>query len=176
MDKIVLIGFRCVGKTTIGRRLAETLNWKFLDLDIEIQKETEKTIKELVEEKGWDYFRKVEKESMKKLKDMKNVVIALGGGSVIHEDEMKLLFKKSFIVWLYSSPEVILERMKKDKKTISQRPSLKNSGLEKEIRDVLKERIPLYEKFSHFKIDTDDIDVEGAVEKILKNIPQGEKR
>jgi len=176
MDKIILIGFRCVGKTTIGKRLAEALNWKFLDLDIEIQKETKKTIKELVEEKGWDYFRKVEKESMKKLKDMKNVVIALGGGSVIHEDEMKLLFKKSFIVWLYSSPEVILERMKKDEKTISQRPSLKNSGLEKEIRDVLKERIPLYEKFSHFKIDTDDIDVEGAVGKILKNIPQGEKR
>lgn len=176
MDKIVLIGFRCVGKTTIGKRLAKALNWKFLDLDIEIQKETKKTIKELVEEKGWDYFRKVEKKSMKKLKDMKNVVIALGGGSVIHEDEMKLLFKKSFIIWLYSSPEVILERMKKDKKTISQRPSLKNSGLEKEIRDVLKERIPLYEKFSHFKIDTDDIDEEGAVEKILKNIPQGEKR
>lgn len=176
MDKIILIGFRCVGKTTIGKRLAEDLNWKFLDLDIEIQKETKKTIKELVEEKGWDYFRKVEKESMKKLKDMKNVVIALGGGGVIHEDEMKLLFKKSFIVWLYSSPEVILERMKKDEKTISQRPSLKNSGLEKEIRDVLKERVPLYEKFSHFKIDTDDIDVEGAVEKILKNIPQGEKR
>lgn len=170
MNKIILIGFRCVGKTTVGKKLAEALNWKFLDLDIEIQKETKKTIKELVEEKGWDYFRKVERDLMKRLEEMENVIIALGGGSVIHEEEMKKLLDKSFIVWLYSSPEVILERIKRDEKTFFQRPPLKNFNLEREIKEVLKERLPLYEKFSHFKIHTDIVSVEKAVEEILKKI------
>ncbi|RKX62970.1 MAG: shikimate kinase, partial [Thermodesulfobacteriota bacterium] len=125
MDKIILIGFRCTGKTTIGKKLAEVLNWKFLDLDVEIQKKTGKTIKEMVEEKGWDYFRKLEKEEMKKLKNIKNAVIALGGGSVIHQEEMEKLLNGSLVIWLYSSPEVILERIRKDEKTALQRPPLK---------------------------------------------------
>jgi len=170
MDKIILIGFRCTGKTTIGKKLAEVLNWKFLDLDVEIQKKCGKTIKEMVEEKGWDYFRKLEKEEMKKLKNIKNAVIALGGGSVIHQEEMEKLLNGSLVIWLYSSPEVILERIRKDKKTALQRPPLKDSDLEKEIKNVLKERIPLYEKFSHFKIDTGKKSIEEVVKKILNQM------
>uniref|UniRef100_A0A7V6CE73 Shikimate kinase n=1 Tax=Thermodesulfobacterium geofontis TaxID=1295609 RepID=A0A7V6CE73_9BACT len=175
MDRIVLIGFRCVGKTTIGKKLAKVLDWKFLDLDKEIQKKLGKTIKELVEEKGWDYFRKIEKEEMKRLKELKKIVIALGGGSILHQEEMGNLSKNSLVVWLYSSPEVILKRMKKDKKTFSQRPALKNLDLEKEIIEVLKERMPLYEKFSHFRIDTDKLDIEETVKKILEKLPQRSK-
>ena len=171
MDKIILIGFRCTGKTTIGKKLAEVLNWKFLDLDVEIQKKTGKTIKEMVEEKGWDYFRKLEKEEMKKLKNIKNAVIALGGGSVIHQEEMEKLLNGSLVIWLYSSPEVILERIRKDEKTALQRPPLKDSDLEKEIKNVLEERISLYEKFSHFKIDTGKKSIEEVVKKILNQMP-----
>jgi shikimate kinase len=170
MDRIILIGFRCVGKTTIGKKLAEVLEWKFLDLDEEIQKKLGKTIKEIVEEKGWSYFRKIEKEDMKKLKELKKIVIALGGGSVLHKEEMENLLENSFIVWLYSSPEVIIKRIKEDEKTFFQRPALKNLDLEKEILEVLKERMPLYEKFSHFRIDTDKLDIESAVKKILEKL------
>jgi shikimate kinase len=170
MDRIILIGFRCVGKTTIGKKLAEVLEWKFLDLDEEIQKKLGKTIKEIVEEKGWSYFRKIEKEDMKKLKELKKIVIALGGGSVLHKEEMENLLENSFIVWLYSSPEVIIKRIKEDEKTFFQRPTLKDLDLEKEILEVLKERMPLYEKFSHFRIDTDKLDIESAVKKILEKL------
>jgi shikimate kinase len=170
MDRIILIGFRCVGKTTIGKKLAEVLEWKFLDLDEEIQKKLGKTIKEIVEEKGWSYFRKIEKEEMKKLKELKEIVIALGGGSVLHQEEMENLLENSFIVWLYSSPEVIIKRIKEDEKTSFQRPALKKLDLEKEIFEILKERMPLYEKFSHFRIDTDKLDIESAIKKILEKL------
>ncbi len=176
MDKVILIGFRCVGKTTIGKKLAETLNWNFLDLDEEIQKRAGKTIKEMVEERGWEYFRKMEKEEMKKLENLKNIAIALGGGSVIHKDEMSNLFKKSLIVWLFAPAEVIVKRMKEDKKTASQRPALKNSSLEKEVEEVLRERLPLYEKFSHFKIDTSKVSIEEAVKNILEKLQEGLRR
>ncbi len=176
MDKVILIGFRCVGKTTIGKKLAETLNWNFLDLDEEIQKRAGKTIKEMVEERGWEYFRKMEKEEMKKLENLKNIVIALGGGSVIHKDEMSNLLKKSLIVWLFAPAEVIVKRMKEDEKTASQRPALKNSSLEKEVEEVLRERLPLYEKFSHFKIDTSKTSIEEAVKNILEKLQEGLRR
>lgn len=172
MNKVILIGFRCVGKTTIGKKLSEALNWNFLDLDEEIQKKTGKSIKELVEEKGWEYFRTLEKDEMKKLKKLKNVVIALGGGSVIHEKEMENLFKESFVVWLWANPDVILDRIKEDEKTASQRPSLKNLDLKSEIEEVLKERYPLYEKFSHLRIDTDKFSVKEAVKKILEKMQE----
>ncbi|PMP67079.1 MAG: shikimate kinase [Thermodesulfobacterium geofontis] len=170
MNKIILIGFRCVGKTTIGKRLAEILNWEFLDLDILIQEKFGKTIKEIVEERGWEYFRKIEKEEMKKFEKLKNAVIALGGGSVIHKEEMEGLLKDSLVVWLYSSPEVILKRMKEDEKTFYQRPALKNLDLEKEINEILEERIPLYERFSHFRLNTDKISIEEAAKKILEKL------
>lgn len=173
MNKIILIGFRCVGKTTIGKRLAEILNWKFLDLDALIQEKIGKTIKEIVEEKGWRYFRKIEKEEMKKLERLKDTVIALGGGSVIHKEEMEKLLEDSLVVWLYSSPEIILKRMKEDEKTFHQRPALKNSNLEKEIEEVLRERMPLYERFSHFRLNTDKISIEEAVKKILEKLNKG---
>ncbi len=168
MDKIVLIGFRCTGKTTIGKRIARCLNWDFIDLDEKIQEKEAKSIKEIVKEKGWDYFRKIEKEEMKKLGNLKNVVIALGGGSIVHQEEMENLLNKSLIVWLHSSPEVILKRIKKDKKTNSQRPPLKNTNLKEEIENVLKERIFLYKKFSQLKIDTDKKSIKEATKMIIE--------
>ena len=168
MDKIILIGFRCTGKTTIGKKLAEVLNWKFLDLDVEIQKKTGKTIKEMVEEKGWEFFRNLEKKEMENLYDLKRVVIALGGGGVLHQKEMEKLKEKSLVIWLFTPEEVILQRLRQDEKTSSQRPALSNTSLEEEIRNILKEREPLYEKFSHFKIDTSENIVGKTVDKILK--------
>ncbi len=168
MNKIILIGFRCTGKTTIGKELAKKLNWNFIDLDEKIQKREGKSIKEIVKEKGWDYFREIEKKEMKNFKNLKNVIIALGGGSVIHQEEMKNLSDKSLVVWLYSSPEIILKRIKEDKKTDFQRPPLKNTNLEEEIETVLKERNPLYEKFSQLKIDTDKKSIKEITEIIIK--------
>lgn len=174
MNKIVLIGFRATGKTSIGKALAEKLNWKFLDLDEEIQKRTKKSIKEIVEEGGWEKFRSLEKEFLKEILDLENMVLALGGGSVLHQKEMSELREKSFVVWLFASKETILERMERDTKTSSQRPNLTNlCNLEEEIERLLKEREKLYNNFSHVKIDTSKKDILEIVEEIFKIFQAG---
>ncbi len=170
MNRVILIGFRCCGKTTIGERLAKRLNWKFLDLDVEIQRKEGKTIKEMVKEKGWNYFRTIEKRELQALLCLKNIVVALGGGAVIHEEEMKRLKEGSFVVWLYAEPEVILKRLMEDKKTESQRPALTQKTPEEEITEILKQRTPLYQRFSHIKFDTGKHSPEEIVEKILKEV------
>lgn len=176
MNKIVLIGFRTVGKTSIGKILAERLNWEFLDLDEEIQKRTEKSIKEIVEEKGWEGFRSLEKELLREILNTKKRVIALGGGSILHKDEMLELKKKSFIVWLYADKETILKRMKEDFRTLSQRPPLTNfSTLEEEVEKLLKEREKLYNYFSHVKINTSQKNISEIVEEILATLSLGGK-
>ena len=168
MDKIVLIGFRATGKTSVGKKLAEALNWRFVDLDEEIQKKAGKSIKEIVEEGGWQAFRDLEKKEMQSLINLKEVVIALGGGGVLHKKEMENLKEKSLVVWLYASEEVILQRIKKDAKSLSQRPALSNASLEEEVKNILKERTPLYEKFCHFKINTSNISIQKVTQKILE--------
>jgi len=171
-NKVILIGYRACGKTTIGRELAKRLNWEFFDLDDVIQKKEGKSISEMVKTFGWEYFRKLEKETLKEFVGKKEVVLAPGGGAVMHEDIMKELKAESFVVWLWAPVEVILERLAKDTKTASQRPSLTNLGLKKEVEEVLKKRTPLYEKFSHIKVDTASLSVEEAVSEILKEFRQ----
>ncbi len=175
MNKIVLIGFRATGKTSIGKALAEKLKWKFLDLDEEIQKKTKKSIKEIVEKEGWERFRNLEKEFLREILYLENVVLALGGGSILHQKEMSELKEKSLVIWLFASKEIILERMKKDFKTLSQRPALTNfSNLEEEVEKLLKEREKLYNNFSHIKIDTSKKNIAEIVEEILKKFSQEE--
>ncbi|MCS7279087.1 MAG: shikimate kinase [Thermodesulfobacteriaceae bacterium] len=170
MNKIVLIGFRATGKTSIGASLAQKLNWKFLDLDEEIQKRTQKSIREIVEEEGWETFRSLERKLLEEIKNLENIVIALGGGSVLHQKEMSDLKQRSLVIWLWASKEIILERMKGDSKTLSQRPSLTNfQTLEEEIEKLLKEREKLYNNFSHVKIDTSEKNISEIVEEILAN-------
>lgn len=169
MSKIVLIGFRTTGKTSVGKALAEKLNWKFLDLDEEIQKRTQKSIKEIVEESGWETFRNFERKFLEEILNLEKTVIALGGGSVLHLKEMEELKNKSFVIWLSASKEVILKRLQEDSKSYFQRPPLARSlSLEEEIESLLNEREKLYNYFSHVKIDTSKKTISEVVEEILK--------
>jgi len=160
MDKILLIGFRATGKTTVGKLLSEALNWDFIDTDQEIQKRSGKTIRKLVEEKGWQHFREIEKEVIKSLVEKSKVVISLGGGGILHQQEIKALKQKSFVVWLRASPKIIIERMLKDEKTLEERPKLTSEDLTAEVVQVLTLREPLYQEFADLTVDTERLSLE----------------
>lgn len=154
MQKILLIGFRGSGKTTLGRSLALKLGLPFIDADEEIEKKEGLTIKEMVEKKGWSYFRKLERDFLRGLLERENLVCALGGGAILHEEEMERLKKESVIIWVDASIAEIKERLKEDKKGHSQRPALTNLAWEEEIEKIYKERTPLYQKWAHLRVDT----------------------
>jgi len=169
-DKIILIGFRGAGKTTVGKLLAERLNLPFLDLDDEVQRRVGLSIKEMVERYGWSYFREMEREVLEDLIEKEGCVVALGGGSVLHEDLMEKLKNKAFIIYLKISPATAIKRISKDSKSEQTRPSLSDLSLVEEVEGVLKERAPLYKKYADIIIEADRGDIDTLFKEILKHL------
>jgi len=169
-DKVVLIGFRGAGKTTVGKLLAEKLNLPFLDLDEEVQRRVGLSIKEMVERFGWSYFREREREVLSELIEKEGCVAALGGGSVLHDDLMEKLKCKAFIIYLKISPATAVERISKDSKSEQTRPSLLEVSLAEEVERVLKERSPLYEKHADVIIEADRKELNTIFKEILKHL------
>lgn len=98
--KIVLTGYRATGKTSVGRILAERLFFSFLDTDREIEKQQGKSISEMVAEHGWNYFRAVERDFLSSLLSRENLVVAPGGGAILHREVWIKLMETSLVVWL----------------------------------------------------------------------------
>jgi len=169
--KIVLIGYRATGKSTVGRLLAEKLGLEFLDLDEEIEARAGKSIAEIVAEGGWETFRKLERELLREMAQREGLVLALGGGAVMHEEEMEALSRGSFVVWLTASPETISWRLSADQKTASQRPSLTGKDVLAEIEEILEARTPLYRRFAHLTCPTEGKSPEETVSEIISALP-----
>jgi shikimate kinase len=150
---IFLIGYRCTGKTTIGKILAHRLNFKFLDTDRIVEHTAGSSILHIVETHGWKKFRQIEKKTLFNTKNNKNTVIATGGGIIMDQDNREFIKKNGVSVWLDADIKTILSRLNTDKMTRESRPSLTDNGLLKETREVLKLRTPLYDQTAHIKIN-----------------------
>ncbi len=164
-NKIFLVGPRGSGKSTIGKLLSKRLNLDFIDSDELIEKEYKTTISDIVNEKGWSFFRKIEKETLFKICNISHpLVVATGGGIVLDKENRELLKKSGLVFYIKVPVPVLVERLKKDK-DLSSRPPLTDLSLEKEVEKVLEEREPLYESVSDYTIDGDK-DIDEVVEEI----------
>lgn len=169
---IVLIGYRCSGKTAVGEILADELGRDFLDTDVLIEERACCSIEALISLKGWDYFREIEKGLVQDLSMRDNLVIATGGGVVMDEGNVKNLKKNSWIVWLNGRPEVLKERMGKEQRSGKMRPSLTGADPLGEIEQVLSIRKPLYEQAGDLAVDTSDLSIREAATLIVSNLPK----
>jgi shikimate kinase len=109
--KIVLIGYRCTGKTAIGQKLAQALALPFYDTDALIEGVTGMTIREIVDERGWPYFREKEQECIRRVGLMSDCVIATGGGAVMAPENRAVIKENSLVVWLTADMDAILARL-----------------------------------------------------------------
>jgi shikimate kinase len=165
---LVLIGYRCTGKTTIVRLLAEKLGWPLVDTDTLIQQRAAKTIKEIVAAGGWPEFRRLEREVIADVAARRDrQVISAGGGAILDESSAKALRASGQVVLLTASPEAIWERMKADPKTLAERPNLTDSGGIAEVRKVLADRHAAYQAARHHEVPTDRFSPDEAVAGIL---------
>ena len=167
---IYLIGYRCTGKTTVGTLLSQRLSWPLLDSDVELIKEQQQPISEIVEKEGWSIFRSMEKAIIKKLSRLNHHVIATGGGAVLDPENVGYLRTTGKVVWLRALPETIARRMAGDKKTCDNRPALTDKGIFDEIEETLNFRNPIYEGAMDFPIDTDGMTIEEICDLIQKKI------
>ena len=168
---IVLIGYRCSGKTAVGKILARELGRDFLDTDGLIEREIGGSIEGFVSKKGWDLFREMEKTVIKKIAKKDNLVIATGGGIVMDKENVSNLKRNGWIVWLKADPSVIKDRMTKEQGSGKLRPSLTGSDPIEEIEHVLSLRTPLYEKASDLTVDASTYVPREVADLIMKGLP-----
>jgi shikimate kinase len=164
--KIILIGYRCTGKTSAGKRLAAQLGIPFYDTDDLIQGHTGKTIGELVGEEGWDAFRAKEREIIKQLPLSTDAVIAAGGGAIMDAENRNILKQSGLCVWLTADVNTILQRMQTDQASDATRPPLSRDGLERETVEILRERTPIYQGLADFSVDTSGKKIDAVVDEI----------
>ncbi len=161
---IALIGFMGVGKTAVGKVLAEKLNKKFVETDALIEQKAGKSIPEIFQQDGETAFRELEIEVTKEVSQDKNQVIACGGGVVLNKINIDRLKKESVIVYLTASPEVILRRTSTGE---GERPLLDTANKALTIQELLTFRKPFYERAADIKIDTTELDINAAVDQII---------
>ena len=161
-ENLVFLGMMGSGKSSIGLLVAEKLKLNFIDIDNEIEKELGTTISKVFEDKGEDYFRKIEEKiTLKKLK-LYPSVISLGGGAFINENIRKVVLKSHISFWLNWDNNILLGRIKNSKK----RPLVTNSS-DNQIIDLIKNRSNVYAK-ALFKIKCDNLTKNEVVNKIIK--------
>lgn len=159
-NNIVLIGLMGAGKSTIGKALANVLNYNFIDIDEEIVKQENMSINDIFAQKSETYFRKLETQIIKKIAGQKNAVISLGGGAFEKEVNREVLLNSGKVFYLYADVDTLYERIKTD----SSRPLLKCDNPKDKLEELLKTREPNYKK-AHYTIDTNQ-----ELNKIVKEI------
>ncbi|MDI6606757.1 MAG: shikimate kinase [Candidatus Omnitrophota bacterium] len=166
MNNIYLVGFMGTGKTAVGREVARSKKWRFLDLDELIELKEKAFIADIFAKKGEPYFRKLEKKVLKEASAQKNFVVACGGGIVSDKDNINIMKETGIIVCLKASPEAILKRTS----GYTHRPLLNVDDPKKQIELLLKLRAPYY-TLADRTIDTSTISIAEAAGRILKIIP-----
>ena len=156
MNNIALIGFMGAGKTAVGQLLARKLDRKFIELDSLIEQKAGKSIPEIFHQDGEIAFRELEIGVTKEVATMKNVVIACGGGIVLNKINIDRLRESSRIVYLTTSPSVILKRVSNE---AGQRPLLEVDNPIQTIRELLSFRKPFYERAADITINTSILDI-----------------
>ncbi len=141
MKTITLIGMMGSGKSTIGKLLAQNLNCAFIDIDSLIEKNENSKISEIFNKKGEAFFRKIEKETIKNNITCENFVIATGGGAFEDKDTRELLLKISTVIYLKTSPKIILERLEND----TSRPLLCGNMSVEKFSEIIEIRKQNYE-------------------------------
>lgn len=153
--KIILIGYRASGKSTIGAFLSKRLKIPFVDTDQLIEGAAGMPVKDLVALAGWKAFREKETEVVASLKDISPCVVATGGGAILSAQNRALLKNMGTLIYLKTTLQNIVERLKRDAQNEQIRPQFTSGNLVEETTAVLQERIPLYEAAADFTVDTD---------------------
>ena len=167
--RIVLIGYRGTGKSSIGKVIASTLALPYYDVDALIEENEGRSIPQIFQDDGETGFRDIESRIINGL-PVTPAVISTGGGAVVRHKNIRALRKRSLIILLTSSEEDIARRIKN-----TTRPSLTGLSLRDEIHTMLEERMPLYRSAADLVYDSSGKHPRGAAIEILQIIRPGVK-
>jgi shikimate kinase len=148
---IILIGLMAVGKSTVGRLLAESLGMRFYDADEVIEARSGASISWIFDVEGEVGFRDREQQVLDDLSREEGIVLATGGGAVLRPENRAVLASRGIVIHLDSPLERLVERTRKDRK----RPLLKHGNPRDTLARLAAERGPLYSEIAHYRFMTD---------------------
>lgn len=163
---ITLVGMPGCGKSTVGRHLARHLGMRLVDSDQQIEKRIGMPIREFFEAQGEEAFRQIEEQVIDEITATGDLVLATGGGAVLREANRKRLRQRSHVFYLRSSPEDLFRRLRHD----TQRPLLQVANPLRRLRELFRERDPLYRQTAHYVIETGRPSVPALVNMVLMQL------
>ncbi|HIT45562.1 MAG TPA: shikimate kinase [Candidatus Aphodovivens excrementavium] len=160
-DNIILIGMPGAGKSTLGIVLAKIMNYRFVDADLVIQQQCDKTLQKLIDACGPDGFIEVENEILRDM-EADHTVIATGGSAVYSDEAMKHLASIGRVVYLKISYDQLIHRLS----DLQERGVVLKGGIGMSLRELYDERKPLYEQYAEVTVDVDDLSITAAARKV----------
>lgn len=164
---LVLVGLMGVGKSTVGRRLANALQREFQDADEAIEEAAQRSISEIFEEFGEAYFRDGERRVIARLVEEGVGVIATGGGAFVDDETRALILEKAIAIWIDADLETLVERTGRR----NTRPLLRNGDPAEILGRLLEERRPHYSQ-AQIRVVSSEGPHMRTVDAILKELDQ----
>jgi shikimate kinase len=146
---LALVGMPGSGKSTVGRHLARQLGLRFVDSDTEIEHRIGMPIRAFFEAEGEAAFRDIEQDVIDELTQRTSGVLATGGGAVLRPSNRDALHSRTHVVYLRSTAEDLHRRLRHD----THRPLLQVADPLTRLRDLYRERDPLYRRTAHFVVE-----------------------
>ena len=173
-DNLFLIGYRCTGKSSVGRLLAATLGRSFVDTDSLVVSENGMSIRKIVTRRGWEAFRRLERTALQQVCAVDRRVVATGGGIVLDADNVNLMKGSGRIIWLRATPDTIKARMVQDQVSGTLRPALTSADSISEIEETLAKREPFYQQAMDLSVDTEHRGIDEICDVIMGNLKNDE--
>ena len=163
---IYLVGLMAVGKSTVGKLLAEKLNRPFFDSDKEIEKNAGAEISWIFDVEGEEGFRDREEQVIWELTSKTGAVIATGGGVVEREQNRKRIAEKGTVIHLDCPNETLVQRVRNDRK----RPLLHGSEVDQVLMRLKSRRDPFYREIADYKFMSDKQTTSALVRAIITSL------
>ena len=167
-DNLIFIGMPAVGKSTVGVVVAKRLGKRFVDVDLVIQEQEKKLLREIIADVGEDGFLKVENRVNAGI-EAENSVISPGGSVVYCEEAMRHYKEIGTVVYLKASYQTIKRRIRNPKK----RGVVLRDG--QTLRDLYNERVPYFEKYADITVCEDGFRIEETIENVLNAVENYKK-
>lgn len=168
-DNIVLIGMPGAGKSTLGIVLAKIMSYHFIDADLVIQNQCDKTLQKLIDACGPEGFIEVENEILRDIEASKSI-ISTGGSAVYSDEAMQHLTEIGTVVYLQISYDELVNRLH----DLQERGVVLKGGIGMSLRELFDERKPLYEQYAEITVDVNDLTITAAARKVADAIKQAQ--
>ena len=166
MKNIYLIGFMGAGKSTIAKELVKKTDAKRIEMDQMIVDQQGMAISDIFDKYGEEHFRDLETELLRSFSGKTNLVVSCGGGSVLRDENARLMKENGCIILLKATPETVYERVKNS----TERPILNGNMNVEFISELMEKRRERYESVADITVCVDGKEKAEICEEILEAV------